>query len=229
MALAPVKKVKISAQVANSIREAIVGGEFQPGESLPAERELAEQLGVNRSSVREAMHRLEAWGLVEVRHGTGARVANFLATAGLQLLPFLLAPGGRIDPKWLADLLELRILLLGFTAARATEKADSDAIQSLEEMLSKLESTSVVAELQELDFDFFERLVQLTDNRVLSLLSNAIRKVYLQHRELFSTMYATGWDTTFHRRTIEAIRNQDASAAQEAMSDYGKSVLERTT
>ena len=153
MRFAPIKKVKVSAQVAGSIRDAIVGGDYQPGDTLPPERDLADQLGVNRSSIREAMLRLEAWGLVEIKHGAGARVANFLSTAGLQLLPFLLAPGGQLDPKWLIDLLELRVLLLGWTASQATLRADPEAILELEQILEEIEAADAVSKVQELDFE----------------------------------------------------------------------------
>jgi fatty acid metabolism transcriptional regulator FadR len=227
MRFAPIKKVKVSAQVAGSIRDAIVGGDYQPGDTLPPERDLADQLGVNRSSIREAMLRLEAWGLVEIKHGAGARVANFLSTAGLQLLPFLLAPGGQLDPKWLIDLLELRVLLLGWTASQATLRADPEAILELEQILEEIEAADAVSKVQELDFDFFEKLVELTDNRVLSLVSNAIKKVYLQHRELFSAMYLNGLDTSFHQQTLKAIRKKDATKAGKAMSNYGRSAFER--
>jgi GntR family transcriptional repressor for pyruvate dehydrogenase complex len=221
----PIKRAKASDQVAGTIRDAIVSGDYAPGDPLPGERALAGQFGVNRSTIREALHRVEAWGLVEIRHGAGARVADFLATAGLQLLPFLLAPGGRLDPKWLIDLLELRVELLGFTAAQAARHADDAGISSLTATVDALDAATTVKELQERDYEFFDGLIAMSNNRVLALLSNAIRRVYLEHSTLFEAMYAAGVDTTPHRATLKALQVHDQDAARKAMTAYGQSIL----
>ncbi|MCP4807750.1 MAG: FadR family transcriptional regulator [Proteobacteria bacterium] len=225
MSFSPVKRAKVSDQVAGTIRDAIVRGDYAPGAPLPAERLLAEQFGVNRSSVREALHRLEAWGLVEIKHGAGARVTDFLASAGLQLLPFLIAPGGQLDAKLLGDLLELRVEFLGFTAAGAASRASDAGVAELERILTALEGPTTMRERQELDFDFFQQLVDLSQNKVLGMLSNAIRRVYLQNAQLFALMYASPVDTTFHRDVLDALRSGAPDAARLAMRAYGQSAL----
>lgn len=225
MSFEPVKRTKVSSQVAGTIRDAIVSGGYRPGEPLPTERALAGQFRVNRSSVREALHRLEAWGLVEIRHGAGARVTDFLATAGLQLLPFLLAPGGQVDPKLLGDLLSLRVVLLGWTAEEAALRATPDSLARLSSILTELESTEATGRRQELDYDFFQELVAMTDNQVLAMLANGIRAVYLENRELFPLMYGTQFHSDHHRRTLEAVRSGDGAAARAAMADYASAAL----
>ena len=67
---------RIADKIAEKLRSAIVGGRLRPGDALPSERELAEQYDVNRSSIREAMGRLETWGLVKIRHGGATRVSS---------------------------------------------------------------------------------------------------------------------------------------------------------
>ncbi len=222
-----IKRSTISHQVAETVRDAIVSGAYVPGDPLPTERALADEFGINRSSVREALRQLESWGLVEIRHGAGARVSDFLSTAGLQLLPFLLAPGGRLDPKLLFDLLELRVELLGFTAGHAANRADPPAIQELAACLGRLEAATDVEDVQVLDYAFFQQLVVMSGNRVLALLSNAIARVYLENRALFSMMYVGGLDTGPHRRTLEAVGQGDATGARAAMAEYGASALGR--
>jgi len=217
----PVRRLKVAEQIAESIREAILGGSLDPGENLPSERELASQFEVNRSSVREAMLRLEAWGLVEVRHGGGTRVTDFLTTAGLSILPFLIAPAGQLDPEMLRDLLDLRRTLLGFTGARAAEHATPDQVQELERALEALETAGSPTATQEADFAFFEVLVDLSGNRVLGLLVNAFRRVYDTNRELFGGLYLGDFDTEPHRKAVEAIRAGDAATAESAMEAYG--------
>jgi len=218
---APVKKLKISQQVAASIRDAIVSGQVRPSEPLPSERELAERFGVNRSSVREALHRLEAWGLVQVRQGYATVVRNFLRSAGPELLPFFAAPAGRPDPKFLTDLLAIRSMLLTWTARQAAARGGADLGRLRELAAALAEPGRDPEELQLLDFDFFQELVHLADNRVLMLLTNAIRHVYLEKPALFTVLYQPGtFDPGPHQETVAALERGDAAAAAAAMTAH---------
>jgi GntR family transcriptional repressor for pyruvate dehydrogenase complex len=221
---APVKKQKVSQQVAESIRDAIVSGHVRPSESLPSERELAERFGVNRSSIREALHRLEAWGLVQVRQGYATVVRNLLRTAGPELLPFLLAPEGKPDLKILEDVLAIRAMILGWTARHAALAGPRADLEHLREIVTQLEGPGQTADqLQILDFDFFEELVHLTENRVLMLLSNTIRHVYLDKPAHFAVLYQPGvFDPSPHRRTLAAVAAGDADAAGRAMEAHAE-------
>ena len=225
MSFSPVKRLKLAEQLAGSIRSAILQGRFGPGDTLPSERDLAGQFEVNRSSVREAILRLEAWGLVEVKQGGGTRVRDFLASAGLQVLPYLLAPAGELDAKLLRDLLEIRVMLLGWTASKAAQRSGGAPATALRDALRRLEQATDTRATQEADFDFFEELVELTDNQVLNLLANAVRQVYMQNAELFGTLYQRPGDTQLHRDTLAAVESGDADAAREAMEAYGRRFL----
>ncbi len=219
------KQRKIGEEIAENLREAIVEGQIRPGEALPSERELAQTLEVNRSSVREAILRLEAWGLVEIRQGGSTRVRDYLVSAGLGLLPHLFSVGKRIDPGLLRDLHEIRAMLFGWCAERAAVHADAAAVQRLETIAQSLSSSSVRT-LQELDYDFFDELVRITGNRVLSLLSNVVRDIYMKERERFAAMYRPGvFDPSHHRRTVEAIRLHDPATASAEMRAHALSAL----
>jgi DNA-binding FadR family transcriptional regulator len=217
---APIKRLRIAEQVAEHIRDAILGGNYSPGDPLPSERDMADQFGVNRSSVREALHRLEAWGLVEMRQGGATRVRDFLVTAGVQLLPYLLAPGGELDPKMLRDLLEIRTMLLGWTARMAAERATPDQVERLQELLAALESASDAEQTRLRDYDFYDHLVGMTGNAVLVLFSSATRRVFTVRGELFAGIFE-GFDVSFHRQATAAIAAGDAEAAASAMAAYG--------
>ncbi len=226
MSFIPIKRIRIADQVAAAIRDANVGGRYDPGDSLPAERDLAEQFGVNRSSVREAIRRLESWGLVVVRHGGGTRVADFLASANLHILPFLLAPKGELDVDLLRDLLDLRVMIVTWTEARAADRAGPVDADALAEVLERLDQTDDIAQRQEIDFEFFERLVAMTDNRVLILLIHAVRRVYLQNRDLFLRLYAEQvFDSEPLWAAVNAIRAGDTEGAGDAMRRYAQVFL----
>lgn len=223
---APVKRLKVAEQVAGTLRDAILGGDFTPGDKLPSERDLATEFQVNRSSVREAIHKLEAWGLVEVRQGGGTRVRDFLTSAGMQLLPYLLAPGGSLDPKMLTDVLELRVALLGWTGARAADRRTAGQLEDLRASLQRLEAAEGPRARGEADWDFWECQVAMSGNGVLALLANVLRQVYVQNRALFEVLYANpDFDTSAHRRAVDGIAAQDGPEAAAAMEDHGRSVL----
>lgn len=222
---APVSRARLAEKVADAVRDVILRGSLRPGDPLPAERDLAEQFGVNRSSVREALNRLEAWGLVEVRQGAGVRVADFLSTSGLALLPWLLAPGGQLDPDLLRDLLELRVALLGFTARLAARRADKAALAALADALDRLNAAQDLDAVQAADFDLFEALVAGSGNRVLGLLVAAIGQVYRHNQATFAVLYALPFDTADHAAALAALRARDADAAAAAMERYGRRAL----
>ncbi len=218
MSFKPIQRARITEQVAAAIREAILGGRFEAGDNLPGERDLAEQFGVNRSSIREAIQRLESWGLVAVRHGGGTRVVDLIASANLNLLPYLIAPSGQVDTKLLADLLDLRAMILDWVATRAATRAGPADLDALDALIASLERAGDVAERQARDFAFFEALVALTDNRVLALLTRALGRVYAQNRAVFERLYADPrFDVHAHREALAAMRGGDARAAGDAM------------
>lgn len=216
----PIQKIKAAQQVAASIREAIVAGELAPGDAIPSERALAEDFAVNRSTIREALHHLEAWGFVAIRQGGSTTVRDVLATAGLHLLPWLVAPRGEPDPKLIGDLLELRVMVLSWTARLAARRASPDlaALHAIVEAMSAPD-----ADVQTLDFDFFEALIAATNNQVLAMLGSALRDVYFTHRAVFAPLYtAERFDPSLHRTALAAIEASDGAAAAAAMERHAR-------
>ena len=107
-----------SDTVHDRLRDAILSGALAPGDAIPSERELADQLGVNRHAVREAVKRLQQARLVQVSQGGATRVLDWRATGGLDLLlDVALARGGDIDAGTLRAIGEMRACI-GIDAAR---------------------------------------------------------------------------------------------------------------
>lgn len=217
----------VAERVAESLKGAIMRGRLRPGDALPSERELAQKFSVNRSSIREAVKRLEAWGLVQVRHGGATRVTDFLLSAGVDLLPALVEVGGKVDPAILKDLHDIRSMLLGWCAERAAELADAASVARLEDLARRMADPKArPAQLQELDYDFFQALLGVTGNRLLVLFSNVVRDVYLRGRDRFLPMYEKGvFDPGHHRKAVDAIRARDPRTAGQAMRAHAASAL----
>jgi GntR family transcriptional repressor for pyruvate dehydrogenase complex len=218
----PIEKIGAADQVADSIRDAIITGELSAGEGLPSERSLASSFAVNRGTVREAIRRLEAIGLVRTRHGGRTRVQDILASAGLHLLPFLIAPRGKPDPALIRDLLQVRVMILSWTARWAARASNPDTAP-LARIVADLEAG--IGDRQERDFDFFEALIAISDNRILGMLATLIRDAYFQHRDLFAPLYGDHFSAEPHRRTLRAIQQRMPDAAAAVMREYAETAL----
>ena len=223
----PNGRPKVAERVATALRRAIVEGRFQPGDALPSERDLADKYDVNRSSIREAVKRLEGWGLVKVRHGGATRVSDFFLSAGLDLVPYLVEVGAKVDPGILRDLHEIRSMLLGWCAEQAALRADPASIARLEELARRLDDEKArPGALQELDYDFFQELVAITGNRLLALFAKLVRDIYAKGKDRFSGMYSRGvFSAEHHRRAVAAIRARDAQAAGDAMRAHAGTAM----
>ncbi len=160
--------------VADQIQSKILDGTLRVGDRLPPERELALQLGVNRSSVREALKKLEQLGLVAIQQGSGIRVQS-PDEASFDLVVAMLFPAGRPNLTRIGDLLELREILFGGSMRLALERASGGEIEEVVGQLHRAADPDLA------DEDFVQVLSGLQDalarisgNRILVLLSNSL-------------------------------------------------------
>lgn len=123
-----VRRESVADLVFARLRDAIVGGELEPGSALPAERELAERFGVNRQAVREAVGRLAQVRLVRVNQGRDTRVEDWRRTAGLDVAAALAGAADPIAVTTLSrDMLEMRALIGADAARLCAERGDAGA------------------------------------------------------------------------------------------------------
>ena len=212
------------------LRELILGGKFAVGDKLPPERELAEQLGVNRGSLREAIKSLELIGLVRTRQGDGTRVTDFMRTAGIELVSHLLVRVGEApDLALLGEVLEFRVSFGKECARLAARRATPDGIARLREVAARNQAEGLDAvTLLRNDFDFYVELAALARNRVLLLLLNTIRGAVETYAPFFAGFNAPAEEIRGHERDlIAAIERQDADAAGELTERYLSRGLEQ--
>ncbi len=127
---------RISDRVHASLRADILAGTLAPGEPVPSERRLAEDLGVNRHAVREALKRLEQAGLVTISQGGATRVRDWRDSGGLEILLDL--QSGTEPPADLArSVLELRASVGVDAARRCAERADDATLRAIAEMAER--------------------------------------------------------------------------------------------
>lgn len=212
--LRPIGKQRVGEEIANQLRSLILRGEYAVGDKLPPERKLAEELGVNRASLREAIKSLEQMGLVKTRQGDGTRVLDFMQTAGAELLSHLLPAEGPADPSVLADVMEFRRWFGREVARLAALRASEEDLARLTEIVERGMAISDASEMIKLDFEFYVALAQSAKNRVLQLLINTIRGIIINLASFFASFNPPPSAVRQHQeKLLEALRAHDAERA----------------
>lgn len=185
---------------------------------MPTQRSLAEELGVNMASVREAVKRLEQLRLVESRQGEGMRVRDWRAESGLDVLAHLVLGPRGLDGETLAAVLEARRLMLSEAARLAAARRSEDQAELLVELADGIAEARTAEEAQPLDFAFFYELVQAAGNVVFVLITNSIREIYLENAGAFRPLVEDHASLARHyRRVALAVRGRDAARAAGAV------------
>src|ERR1700712_169159 len=174
MALQPVNRRSVPEDVFEQILADVLSGEMQPGETLPSERRLAEVLGVSRPAVREALKRVSAAGLVEVRQGDATTVRDFRRHAGLDLLPRLLLRGGELDVSVVRSILETRLHNGPKVAQLAAQRRGPELAGLLDEALLALTAEEDPTERQRHALTFWDHIVDGADSIALRLMYNTL-------------------------------------------------------
>ncbi|RNL79052.1 FadR/GntR family transcriptional regulator [Nocardioides marmorisolisilvae] len=181
MELTPITKRLVPDDVFEQLISSVVDGSLEPGEALPSERRLAELLGVSRPAVREALQRLSATRLVEVRHGGSTTVRDYQKHAGLDLLPRLLVRDGELDTAVARSIIEARLAIGPDVARMAAERAahaPQPAGEALGAALTALEAAETPVERQHAALAFWDVVVDCADSIVFRLMFNNLRQAY---------------------------------------------------
>jgi DNA-binding FadR family transcriptional regulator len=218
----PVGKPRVAEEIVQQLRGLILRGEYAVGDKLPPERKLAEELGVNRASLREAIKSLEHMGLVKTRQGDGTRVLDFMQTAGLELVSHLIPGDGSPNLDILTDVLEFRRWFGRETARLAADKATADDIKRLEGIADQAGDPQLdMNELLKLDFEFYVAMSHVGRNRVMQLLINTMRSAVLSYAPFFAQFNPPAQAVRKHHRDlIKAIAGHEAETASKLADAY---------
>jgi DNA-binding FadR family transcriptional regulator len=172
---------KAAEATAEQLRRRILKGAIEPGTDLPAERELAGQLGVSRLTLRAALARLEAEGLVRPVQGSGTRVLDFRDSAGLELVAHLASQAlerGDLPVDLVRDLLELRRMLAVEILGLVAERASSEQLRGLRDHVRhQRECVGHAHAFVQADLQFARRVVAAADNLPMQLLANTVQRM----------------------------------------------------
>jgi GntR family transcriptional regulator, transcriptional repressor for pyruvate dehydrogenase complex len=216
VALTPVSRRSVPDAVFDQLAADILGGELTPGTQLPAERRLAEVLGVSRPAVREALQRLAHAGLIDVRQGDTTTVRDYLRSAGPELLPRLLAGDGTPDLEVVRHILEARFALTPDISRRAAQRRSEAHLRRMHELIERMEEeVDDLPALQRTALELFSAIIDASGNVVYRLLFNALETAYLPAMDALAQVLAPEiTDVATHRALVDAIdRGNGAQAA----------------
>ena len=150
------------------LSQAIIEGDFKPGDKLPSEAELCEQLGVGRNSLRESIRMLNAMGVVETKRGQGTFLRKTISHDVFNPLIFRLI----LEPKSTVDVYELRVMIKSIVIIMAIKKASVEEIKSIRNLIDETafiakNKTASVDELVKLDVDFHLQIARCVHNPLI--------------------------------------------------------------
>jgi GntR family transcriptional regulator, transcriptional repressor for pyruvate dehydrogenase complex len=213
------REPRLSDKVAELLLETILSKGLQPGDRLPSERELGDQFGVSRTVIREAVRALAAKGLIDVRTGSGLRVAAVDGSTVSESMSLYLR-GGAVDyPKVHEVRKTLEVEIAGLAADRAT-KEDIAAMREIGERMEELVETDV-EEASLLDLEFHRAIAVATDNDLYLLLLDSIGEALLEvRRDNLRQPPAVADALASHRAILDGIAARDTEGARRAMSEH---------
>lgn len=183
---------------------------------LPTERELASQLGVSRSVVREAIKRLEQQGLLEIRQGLGTRTVNRLHKPLSDSL-HLLVPN---EAERLRQLFEVRLMVEPCNASLAAERASAAQIDALAATHDRLIAAPTTADSVAADMAFHRQLAEASGNQIADLLLHSLSDLLEASLKVGYGRVAPERAIAEHTAILDAIQRRDPAAAAAATQSH---------
>ena len=215
---APRRVASLSAQLVDTLREQIASGEWPVGMRIPPEHDLVEQLGVGRTTVREALGALVHLGLLEARQGDGTYVRTSSEMHSVLMR--------RANTSRQSDVLELRAVLEEYASGLAALRRTEDDLNRLLHLLDEAEEAADSQEMAasaEIDSRFHQAVVGAGGNTLLTevydVLSIAVTE---QIGGTLWTSETAAEHTLLHRRLVEAIAAQDEIGARYCATEIVK-------
>ncbi len=218
----PVRSERLADKVAGQLKKAIINGVFRIGERLPSERELSEQMGVSRPSVRAALHELEVLGMVETVHGGGTIVKNLTDQPVRKAIEAVLEE----DPGKVVELTEVRAFMEAWAARQAAKNRTPEDLEAIRSHLDAMERDFESGDVRsEADSGFHAEIAAASHNTIfLHVMHNIIQlvnqSVAVNREKVFVSRDDQEKILNHHRQIYRAIELGDPRTAEAAMNRH---------
>jgi len=227
--------MKVSDKVVQSLRNLIEKNHMQVGDRLPAERKLCEQLGVSRSSLREALQHLVSQGMLVSRVGAGTYLQELPNHWSQHHIVQPLSDLMDVDPEYRFDVQESRLILEGGTAWYAAQRATPDDIKKIRQCYDQIAHYLLLGDDDEAaraDARFHLAIAEASHNVVLIQLMRSLFdllqfNVVLGRRKVYSEAHRFDQLQDQHFKVMAAIERQDPEAARQAVCGHIEFVIQQ--
>ncbi|MGA2373961.1 MAG: FadR/GntR family transcriptional regulator [Candidatus Sulfotelmatobacter sp.] len=214
-----IRNARLYEQIVQQIEESVLNGSLKPGDQLPAERDLAQRLGVSRTAVREAVKTLREKGLVEAYSGRGTFITDGTSQAARQSFDLMVKIGQQGQQEGLPHLVDLRLVLEPGIAAMAAERYTDEDLTAMREAVAVMDRSQKNAEAYiEADLDFHLALAEAVANPlILSLIDSIVGLLREQRIRIFNVEGGPQRGQFHHKRILEAMERRDPEMARSSM------------
>jgi GntR family transcriptional regulator, transcriptional repressor for pyruvate dehydrogenase complex len=215
--------VSVTDEAIEKIKEMIISGDLRPGDRLPREADLAQRLGLSRSSLREAVRALSLVRILDVRQGDGTYVTSLDAALLLDALSFVTELH---QDRSVLELLEARRVLEAEAAALAAVRITADQVAELHGLLDAMPGCTDVEEFVENDLGFHRTIADAAGNGVVSTLLESLSGRTIRARIWRGVTEGGAIDRTVgeHRAICDAIERGSPELARAWMAVHIASV-----
>ncbi|MDD5060944.1 MAG: FadR/GntR family transcriptional regulator [Candidatus Marinimicrobia bacterium] len=222
--------LSLSQEIVERIEELVRQKKVLPGEKLPTEAKLCKMFGVSRTSLREALQKLNARGLLRIRKGSGIYVTDYHAENVIKPLSLFLELN--LDRNYLLQVMEIRRIIEPPVAEIAAAKRSAEDLTKLEKNcndLKKCDPHDYIRQGQ-IDKDFHLNIALASQNQLIPII---VEPIFLLMPKIRSLVYeridnAKSSAITYHDRILDKIRNSDKAGAARAMLKHLQIAEEHT-
>jgi len=220
-----IKQKRLSSEVVNQITDLILQNHLQPGDKLPPERQLAEELGISRTALREAMKALEERGLVEVKQGSG----TFVCSPSFEVVSDSLSLLLQTNMARYLELMEVRGILDVEMAGRLAQEATEEDIERLGERIARMwQVLDSPEEFVQEDVAFHIEFYQAMKNELLLTIMQPVMELLVEAMGItFEAPGSAESSLRRHEKLVERIRARDTEGARSAMGEIISRGVER--
>jgi fatty acid metabolism transcriptional regulator FadR len=212
----PLTRSKLSGEIEGILLKGIIKGQIRVGEKLPTERDLARDLNVNRSTVRAALGKLESLDLVEIRHGDGVYVKDFLMSSNLELIRALILLDEQQRDSIISTCLKFRTAIGPEMASLAAANRTDEHLASLEKVIRESDDLSIL----EKDILVHHIIALASSNILYLILLNFFNKFVVEYGYLyFDDPENVKRSKIFHEEIFQAIKGGNCKKARKIMED----------
>lgn len=208
----------VTVRLIRQFKQLMRDGSLVPGCQLPPERELSQQFGVNRGSLRQALKVLQVMGVLRQRVGDGTYLSSDARSFFREPLDFLILLSGVSNE----ELFELRLLVEPELAALAAKRASAQERANMAAAVAGLECSQTTGERLASDLAFHEAIFRAAGNRACLFILTVIQRAVLQSMAESAPRLPTGEVVRMHVAIYKAIEKRDPAAARRAMTRHLK-------